>query len=265
MKTLLTISYDGTAYAGWQTQPNAPTVQQTLEAALSKLYRRRVLVLGASRTDAGVHALGQRAAFRMGEGDPDIPHDKLPYAVNTLLPGDIRILSAEAAPDSFDPIKSAKQKTYEYRIYNRAFMSPLWRLYAAHVRAPMDITAMRKACGHLVGRHDFVAFRAAGGSAATTVREIYGLSLEKRGELIVICVTGNGFLYNMVRIIAGTLVYVGMGKLKSDDIPAILASKDRVRAGKTMAAHGLLLKEVVYGDGVLCKDLEAFSVSSTSF
>jgi tRNA pseudouridine38-40 synthase len=242
---LLTIAYDGSLYAGWQRQPNAPTIQETLESALFRLYKTPVAAQGASRTDAGVHAAGQRAAFDEA-GGVSVPTDKLPYALNTFLPDDIRATAARIVPDGFDPIRSAKQKTYEYRIYNGAFMDPCLRRYAEHIRAPLDMRSMRLAAAAFVGERDFAAFRAAGGSARTTVRRILALGVSEAGGLVTIRVTGNGFLYNMVRIIAGTLVYAGTGKLRAQDVPGIIESRDRARAGKTLAAKGLTLVNIDY-------------------
>jgi tRNA pseudouridine38-40 synthase len=247
MKTLLTIAYDGSNYSGWQRQSNATTVQAVIEKALSKLFGRASVVVGASRTDAGVHAAGQRAAFRVEPNDPPIPPEKIPYAVNPLLPDDIRVLSCRVVPDSFDPIRNAIQKTYEYRIYNETFHDPAARLYSAHVPARLDLAAIKEAARHLVGEHDFAAFAAAGGGAKTTTRTIFSLDLSREGSMITIAITGGGFLYNMARIIAGTLVYAGMGKIAPSALPEIILSKDRTRAGKTMAAKGLTLKEIIYG------------------
>ena len=246
MNILLTIAYDGTHYSGWQRQENANTIQAEVERALSKAYSRPVAVTGASRTDAGVHALGQRAAFTVLPDDHRIPPEKVPYMLNTLLPADIRILAGESIPESFHPIFDATDKTYAYRIWNGPFDHPLARLYAEHVYLPLELHKMERAAAYFEGRHDFKAFCAAGGSAKTSVRTIHSLRLRQEGSLITMEVNGNGFLYNMVRIIAGTLIDVGTGKISVEDIPGIIASLDRTRAGKTAEARGLTLMEIHY-------------------
>lgn len=246
MNTLITISYDGTNYCGWQIQPGVLTVQGQIEAALLKTYGRKIGVQGASRTDAGVHARAQRALFNLEQEDFNIPLNKIPFALNTRLPSDIRILGAEEVPPTFDPISDAKQKTYEYRIYNGVFHDPLLRLYSEHIYLPLDFSKMKLAADYFLGEHDFASFRAVGGHAKTTVRTIYSIKLFNNNNLITMEIIGNGFLYNMVRIIAGTLVYVGLGKIKPHDIPGIIESKDRTKSGKTLNARGLTLIEVVY-------------------
>ena len=274
MQILLTVAYDGTAYAGWQRQQNAIAVQQRLEEALSALLNRPVTTKAASRTDAGVHALGQRVAF-FAE-DLRIPVDKLPYVLSGYLPADISVTAAQPVADGFNPRFDAVFKTYAYNMYCATSPNPLLRRYSAYVSQPLDIKAMEKAAGMFVGRHDFAAFQATGSSAKTTVREVYECSVTNarttfmdnavlHGErifphrisqdiqrqehapgLVTLTVTGNGFLYNMVRIIAGTLLYAGLGKIPPDAIPDIIYSRDRTKAGKTMPPEGLTLLEVGY-------------------
>ena len=245
MQILLTISYDGTAYAGWQRQQNAIAVQQKLEEALSTLLNQPITTKAASRTDAGVHALGQRAVFLVE--NLLLPLDKLPQVLTGYLPHDISITTAEAVPDSFSPRFDAAYKTYAYNFYNAQTPNPLKRRYSAFVPRPLDITAMQKAAKHFIGVHDFTAFQATGSSAKTTTREIYACTICKHpSNLITLTITGNAFLYNMVRIIAGTLLYVGLGKIQADTIPVIIKSKDRTKAGKTMPPEGLTLLEVGY-------------------
>ena len=245
MQVLLTISYDGTGYAGWQRQENAVAVQQRLEEALSVLLNRPVITRAASRTDAGVHALGQRAAF-FAE-DLRVPLDKLPQVVNGLLPPDVAVTAACQVPERFNPRFDALRKTYAYNTYCAPVPNPLLRRYSGYVPQALDIAAMKKAAGFFAGRHDFVAFMATGSSAKTTVREIYACSVdEPQPGLIRLTVSGNGFLYNMVRIIAGTVVYVGLGKIAAGDVPGIILSKDRTQAGKTMPPEGLTLVGVEY-------------------
>lgn len=239
LQILLTVSYDGTAYAGWQRQNNAIAVQQRLEEALSSLLGENITTKAASRTDAGVHALGQRAVFFVAK--INIPLEKLPQIINGFLPKDIAVTAAEAVSDDFNPRFDAKFKTYTYKIHNTP--NPLINRYSAFVSRHLDIDAMKTAARDFIGFHDFAAFMATGSSAKTTTREIYDCTVS---DDVTISVTGSGFLYNMVRIIAGTLMYVGLGKLPMDAVPGIILSHDRTRAGKTMPPEGLTLMEVGY-------------------
>lgn len=240
----LTLEYDGTNYHGWQVQKNAVTVQEKVEKALEQLLGTRVGVTGCSRTDVGVHAYGQVAHFH---ADSAIPADKFAYALNNLLPEDMVVRKSEEAPEDFHARYSSKCKRYRYLIYNAPHHSALMRNRACHVRPELDFEAMKKAAEYFVGRHDFAAFQATGGQVRSTVREIYNMNILKKDENIIdLEVTGNGFLYNMVRIIAGTLIYVGMGKLAVAEIPDILESLDRTRAGKTAPPQGLYLMEIYY-------------------
>ena len=242
-RILLTISYDGTNYSGWQKQKNAVTVQGEFDKACSTLFKTDIESIGASRTDAGVHALGQRAVIDV---DTSIPAEKIPLALNPLLPDDIVVTHAEEVGADFNPRFKALKKTYEYSIYNAPFRNPLYRNYSEDVRYELDLDSMRMACEAFVGEHDFRAFCASGNSSKTTVRTIYALDVEKDGDFIKIRVTGNGFLYNMVRIIAGTLIYVGEGRIAPDDLPEIIASGDRRKAGKTAGPSGLVLVKIMY-------------------
>lgn len=242
-RILLTISYDGTNYSGWQKQKNAVTVQGEFDKACSTLFKTDVESIGASRTDAGVHALGQRAVIDV---DTSIPAEKIPLALNPLLPDDIVVTHAEEVGADFNPRFKALKKTYEYSIYNAPFRNPIYRNYSEYVRCELDLDSMRTACEAFVGEHDFRAFCASGNSSKTTVRTIYSLDIEKDGDFIKIRVTGNGFLYNMVRIIAGTLIYVGEGRIAPDDLPEIIASGDRRKAGKTAGPSGLVLVKIMY-------------------
>jgi len=241
---LLTVAYDGTNYAGWQRQDNAITVQEKLEDALSTLLERQVTVRASSRTDAGVHALGQRASFFAF--DLRVPIDKLPMVLVGMLPPDISVTAAEFVSDEFNPRFSAKNKTYEYKIYSSPCPNPLTRRYSAFVPQALNLENMQKAAQCFVGRHDFAAFCAVGSSAKTTVREVYDCNVKKHANCYTITITGNGFLYNMVRIVAGTILYVGLGKIAAEDVPEIISSCDRKRAGKTMPPEGLTLVEVKY-------------------
>lgn len=244
-RILVTVSYDGTAYSGWQKQKNEniKTVQGEFERACKRLFKTEIGTIGASRTDAGVHALGQRAVFDI---DSTIPTDRIPMALNSFLPEDIVITAAEDAEADFNPRFAAKSKTYEYKIYNSPFRNPIYRNFTEYVREKLDVTKMKQAAEAFVGEHDFKGFCSSGNSSKTTVRTIYGISVEKDRSVITIRVTGNGFLYNMVRIIAGTLIYVGNGKIDPSDMADIIASGDRIRAGKTAGPSGLTLMEVVY-------------------
>jgi len=246
MNILLTLAYDGTAYNGWQRQSNGMTVQQKLEEALGKIYGREMSVVGASRTDAGVHALGQRAMYKADDDGVYIPPERVPYALRAFLPADIVVRRAEEVCESFHPIYSAKAKTYEYNIFNGEFIDPVLRNYFYRVPYALDINKMAEAARHFVGKHDFKTFCASGSAVKTTAREIYSFDISADGCKINFKLRGDGFLYNMVRIIAGTVIAVGENKINPDDIPGIIGSRDRANAGKTAPPHGLRLLEVVY-------------------
>ncbi len=245
---LLTVAYDGTAYCGWQAQKNGPSVQETLETALSRLLGTFIRVTGASRTDAGVHAQGQRAHF---DADTGIPPEKLPFALNTMLPPDVRVTRGLLVPDTLHARFSVEQKTYTYRIHNAPHASALYRNLTAHVPLHLDDRLMHECAQALVGKHDFAAFCAAGGSAKTTVRRISEVSVSREGERVTLTVTGNAFLYNMVRIIAGTLIDIGYGKLPPDCLEKALSTLDRLDLGVTAPACGLELTEVRYPAALL--------------
>lgn len=244
MRILLTVAYDGSEYYGWQRQKDFMTVQQRLEEALSALLKKEITVRGASRTDTGVHSLGQRAVFT--DDTLTIPTEKIPLAVNSFLPDDIVVTDAVEVDENFHPQYSVTDKTYEYKILNSKYKNPLLVRYTEFIRPKLNISAMRAACPYFLGEHNFKAFCATGGSSKTTVRTIYSLDIEEDGDIIIIRINGNGFLYNMVRIIAGTLVYVGLGKIKADEVGDIIESLDRTRAGKTLSPNGLTLMEVNY-------------------
>lgn len=239
----LTIQYDGTAYHGWQTQKNAVTVQETLEKAIMSLTGQKPQIVGCSRTDTGVHAKRFVCNFK---SETSIPCDKLPLAINTRLPSDIICLLAEDAEPDFNSRYSAKKKCYTYYIQNSQFPDVFKVNYAWHFPYKTDVAKMQKAAKAFLGEHDFVGFAASGFTVKTTVRTIYSLDVEKEGDLIKITVTGNGFLYNMVRIIAGTLAFCGCGKINADEMADIIASCDRKRAGITAPPQGLFLTEVYY-------------------
>ena len=243
MRIKLTIEYDGTAYAGWQRQENALAVQQVIEEALTKLTRARVVIAGASRTDAGVHALGQTAHF---DTESRIPPDKYAFALNTLLPADIRIRKSEAVSEDFHARFSNKGKRYRYLIYQSPHAGALNRNTHAHVIYPLDDEKMRRELTALIGTHDFAAFAASGSVVKDTVRTIYSASLTRRGDELELLVEGSGFLYNMVRIIAGTLISVGAGRLEEGAFARAIQSGNRLDLGVTAPAHGLTLMEVYY-------------------
>ena len=243
MNVLLIVAYDGTNYHGWQRQSGQMTVQQRLEEALSELYKKNIVVRGSSRTDTGVHCKGQGALYTV---EQVIPAERLPYAVNAFLPDDIVVNAAYIVGDDFHPQYSVIDKTYEYKIQNAQFRDPMLNNYTEFIHCELNIENMQKACEYFIGEHDFKAFCASGSDAKTTVRTIYELSVKKEGSIISIRVRGNGFLYNMVRIIAGTLVYVGLGKIAPYEIKDIIESRDRARAGKTLVPNGLTLLEVNY-------------------
>lgn len=242
-RILLTVSYDGTAYSGWQYQENAPSVQDELEKALQNALGVFTRVTGASRTDAGVHALGQRAHF---DTSSSIPAEKFPFVLNRFLPPDIRVTAGIEVAPGFHARFQAAGKLYTYRIHNAPHPSALLRNCTAHVPIPLDERLMHSAGQQLLGTHDFAAFAAAGGSAKTTVRTIDFLEVTRAGEEITLLVHGNAFLYNMVRIIAGTLIYIGQGKLTPECLGKALLSHDRLDLGITAPPQGLELTRVEY-------------------
>ena len=246
-RVLLTIEYDGSAYCGWQRQLNGPSVQQKVEEALFKVTGERIGITGASRTDAGVHALGQRAHFDM---ESAIPADKLPFALNTKLPRDIRVTAGREVDGRFHARFDAAGKEYGYLIYNRRHPSALLRDLSAHVSVRLDESAMERACRHLPGTHDFAAFQAAGGTAKTTIRRIDSVSVGRQGDEIRLVIYGTAFLYNMVRIIAGTLIDVGQGRLPEDVFARAIETGDRLQLGPTAPPQGLCLNRVDYGGGM---------------
>lgn len=239
----LTIQYDGTKYHGWQSQENAVTVQDVLENAVMQITGKRPKIIGCSRTDTGVHAKRFVCNFR---SETNIPERKLPLAINTKLPEDVVCIGAEDVEMDFHSRYQAKKKTYTYYIQNSQFPDVFKLNYAWHFPYSLDIDEMKKAAEAFLGEHDFIGFAASGFTVKTTVRTIYSINVEKVEDLIKITVTGNGFLYNMVRIMAGTLAFCGCGKLKASDMADIIASCDRKRAGITAPAQGLYLTEVYY-------------------
>lgn len=240
-RVCLRVAYDGTDYCGWQVQKNGKTIEGELNRALSELTGEEIQVIGASRTDTGVHGLCNVAVF---DTCSRIPGEKFSYALNQRLPEDIRVRDSKEVPGDFHPRRCRSRKTYEYHIYNAAFPDPLKRLYSYFTYIPLEEEKMRRAAAYLVGEHDFASFCSAGSQAETTVRTIFSLDVEREGEEIVIRVTGSGFLYNMVRIIAGTLMEAGSGRMEPEKMPEILRARDRAAAGPTAPACGLVLKEL---------------------
>ena len=242
----LEIMYDGTNYHGFQRQKNGITIQECLENAIEKITGEVVTVYGCGRTDAGVHALCYTANFKTSTL---ISAEKLPFALNSQLNEDIRVFSAEDVPCDFHSRYCAVSKTYTYKIVNRPFMDVFLSRYSWFYPQKLDIEKMKKAAEHIVGKHDFAAFMAAGSPVSSTIREVKELKVSESDGVIDIEITADGFLYNMVRIITGTLVYAGCGKILPDDLPDIILSKDRVRAGVTAPPQGLKLKKSIYKEG----------------
>lgn len=240
---LLLVAYDGTDFHGYQIQPKARTVEGVLNQTLSEFLKEEIVTIGASRTDAGVHSYGNLAVF---DSETTIPAEKLALALNTKLPEDVRIIKSLQVSSDFHPRKNVVEKTYEYHINQSEIELPTKRFYSYHVRKRLNLEEMKKAASLIEGRHDFTSFCSAKTDKEDKVREVYEVSIREEGEDIVISVRGNGFLYNMVRIIAGTLVKVGEGKLVPSEIPVILEKKDRTLAGKTLPPEGLFLKEIKY-------------------
>lgn len=234
----LAVAYDGTNYHGWQVQNNGITIEGELNRCLTQLLGEQIEVIGASRTDAGVHALGNIAVF---DTDNPMPAGKISYALNQRLPEDIRIQRSEEVDADWHPRHCKSRKTYEYRIYCSEFPMPVKRLYSYFTYWSLDVNRMREAAAYLEGEHDFKSFCQTGAQVESTVRTIYSAEVEEQGTDIVIRVCGNGFLYNMVRIIAGTLMEVGRGRMQSEDVADILEAKDRLTAGPTAPAQGLTL------------------------
>lgn len=239
-RIMLTVAYDGTNYSGWQIQPHAETIEGILNRELSRLLGEEIKVIGASRTDAGVHAEGAVCVF---DTESKIPSDKFSYALNQGLPQDIRIRKSEEVPSDFHPRKCESRKTYAYRIWHDQFPMPTKERYTYWVYTKLDVERMRKAASYLVGQHDFVSFCSTHTQTENTVRTIWYLSVLEEGKEITILVCGNGFLYNMVRIIAGTLIEIGQGKREPEEVKEMLLARDRASSGPTAPPQGLCLME----------------------
>ena len=242
-RILLTVEYDGTNYAGWQRQINGLAVQQVLEEALQKATKERIVVTGASRTDAGVHALVQAVHF---DTESRIPPEKYPFVLNTMLPRDIRVHTGREVPEGFHARFMTCGKRYTYRIVNSRHASAIRRNTHVHVPLPLDLTPMQEAARQLLGTHDYAAFQAAGGTAKTTVRTITSAELVQQGDEIILTVEGDAFLYNMVRIIAGTLIEIGLGRRSVNAFTEAYETLDRLSLGVTAPPQGLELTKVYY-------------------
>lgn len=239
----LIVAYDGTNYCGWQVQPNGETIEGVLNRELSALLGENIKVTGASRTDSGVHSLGNVAVF---DTDTRIPAEKISYALNVRLPDDIVIQDSCEVPSDFHPRHCDSRKTYEYRILNRTFPMPTRRLDTYFFYRKLNLKRMQEAAKYLEGTHDFKSFCSVNTAVEDTVRSIYSLTVQKQDDIITIRVQGNGFLYNMVRILAGTLIQVGLEERTPEQMPDILNARDRSAAGPTAPAHGLTMMGIEF-------------------
>ncbi|MBQ8413550.1 MAG: tRNA pseudouridine(38-40) synthase TruA [Lachnospiraceae bacterium] len=243
MRVKLVVAYDGTNYHGWQIQDNGITIEEVLNKELSELLKEDIKVIGASRTDAGVHAMGNVAVF---DTDTRIPAEKISFALNQRLPEDIRIQESTQVADDFHPRFCDSIKTYEYKIWNDKFPNPMVRLYSKFVYYNIDVDKMREAAAYLIGKHDFKSFCSAKAQVESTVREIIDISFTQEGNMIAMRIKGYGFLYNMVRIIMGTLLECGTGLRTPESVKEILLACDRSKAGNTAEACGLTLVGIEY-------------------
>ena len=242
-RILLTIAYDGTAYHGWQIQPNGITVQEVIQDSLEKLLGKETLVSGCSRTDAGVHAKEFCLHF---DCDDNIPHDAFLRGLNSILPQDISVKNSKTVDSDFHARFNALGKTYAYTIYNGKLKDPFLSRYAWHIERKLDENKMNEFCRKIVGEHDFFAFSSSGRTVTDTVRTVSECFVKRDGDIVKLEITGNGFLYNMVRIITGTAVEVSDGKINPDDVDKIFIIKDRNMAGITAPPMGLSLEKVYY-------------------
>lgn len=240
---LITLAFDGSAYHGFQVQKNAVTICEVFGDALYKILREKTDIKGCSRTDSHVHA---EKYCLSAKTDSAIPCDKLLLALNNALPRDIAVISVTEKPLDFHARYSCTAKEYTYKIYNSGIKNPFGPTLFYHYRYPLETELLNREAQHFTGTHDFSAFRSSGAKEGTAVRTIYSSSVTREGDYVYFKVRGNGFLYNMVRIMAGTLIFIAMGRIGEGEIPRIIKSKDRSNAGKTMPAHGLYLTDVEY-------------------
>lgn len=241
MRVLLVVAYDGTEYCGWQVQDGQRTVEGVLNRAITELTGEETNVIGASRTDSGVHAMGNLAVF---DTDSRIPAEKFAPAINRGLPEDVRIRYSTEVPADFHPRHCESVKTYEYRVYNSKTENPLVRRYTYFVRHGISLERMRSAAEFLIGEHDFKSFCSVDTQAKSTVRTVYSIDIEKTEDIITFRIRGNGFLYNMIRIIVGTLLLVGQGLREPEEVKTMLNACDRTKAGPTAPPQGLMLKSI---------------------
>lgn len=240
----LTIEFDGTRYKGWQKQKDVATVQGAIEKAIKKITKEEEIELhGSSRTDAGVHAKAMAASFLTNSR---VPAERFREAINTKLPDDIAIIKSEEIDENFHARFSSKGKMYSYTIVNREEKVALMRNYSYAVKDKLDLQKMKEACKYIIGEHDFNAFKSAGSTVKTSVRTVHNIEIIKKDDIIKIYVSGDGFLYNMVRIIVGTLLEVGKNKIKPEEVKSIIESKDRRNAGPCVPPNGLVLEKVFY-------------------
>lgn len=244
-RVCIIVAYDGTNYHGWQSQPNAVTIEQILNEQLTRLLGEDITIIGASRTDAGVHAEGNVAVF---DTETSIPPEKISLAINRTLPDDIVVQESFEVESDFHPRKCDSIKTYEYRILNTKADMPVKSRNSYHVHRKLDVDKMREAASYFVGQHDFRNFCSVHTQAKSTIRIIYSFNIEECGNEIILTVQGNGFLYNMVRMLTGALVDVGTGRMGPERIPEILASRERIYSVNTAPAKGLTLKEIEFPD-----------------
>ena len=243
MRILLTLSYDGTDFCGYQIQPNKRTVEEELENALCKLLGKKTKTIASGRTDSGVHALNQKVHF---DSDANIPPNKYAEALNSLLPSDVKVISSKRVKSDFNARYFAKNKTYRYSLYFGKVENPLFSRYKTLLKYPLDIEKIKSACKIIEGEPDFKCFLASGSSVKDTVRTVYSIKVVKKGQLLDFYVKGNGFLYNMVRIIVGSLVAVGENRLSLKELETAIKTGNRALLGKTMPAKGLTLYSVTY-------------------
>ncbi len=244
MRVRLIVSYEGTSYSGYQIQNNAKTIQQCIEEAIEKIYGTKIKTMAASRTDAGVHALCQNVVFDIEKSS--IPIDKLYIVLNKNLPKDIKIIKSMQVNENFNPRYDTVKKTYSYTIFNGDDMPPFYRNFMTEVKKQLDIKSFVEASKYFIGTYDFIGFSSTGSSVKNTVRTIYDFKVDINDNIIKCTITGDGFLYNMIRIIIGTLIEVGHNKINCSEIKDIILSKDRTRAGKTAKPNGLVLEKIYY-------------------
>ena len=242
-RLLLTLRYDGTRYCGWQVQKNAVSVQQTVQDAIERVTGVRAGLTGCSRTDAGVHADMYCCAF---DTESRLPEDKMVLALNAWLPADVAVYGCRQVPADFHPRYDALGKRYIYRVWNAAARNPFWEGRALHRRGRLDEAVLDQAAAAFIGRHDYAGFCAAGSAVEDTVRTVRRAQVAREGDMVLFTVEADGFLYHMVRIMAGTLLDIAAGRMAAEELPAVLASCDRGRAGVTAPACGLWLVRVFY-------------------